>query len=80
MANASTVDGAKMGKEGEGNAKNHDTVDTIVRIIEIEEGLPEQSEFVDGLMIKKNLAHKVRRAGRRTRRECDIASRVLGSS
>ena len=51
-----------------------------MRIIEIEEGLPEQSEFVDGLMIKKNLAHKVGSAREATCRECDIASRVRAFS
>ena len=63
------VDGMKMNKESEGSAKSNETVDSIVRIIEIEEGLPEQSEFVDGLMIKKNLAHKVGGVRRATSRE-----------
>ncbi|KAK8800903.1 hypothetical protein WA588_001734, partial [Blastocystis sp. NMH] len=52
------ADAAKANKESEGNGKSNESIDSIVRIIEIEEGLPEQSEFVDGLMIKKNLAHK----------------------
>lgn len=30
-----------------------------VNVIEIEGSLPEQSVFVDGYMMKKNLAHKV---------------------
>lgn len=63
------VDGMKMNKESEGSAKSNETVDSVVRIIEIEEGLPEQSEFVDGLMIKKNLAHKVGGVGGATSRE-----------
>ena len=70
------MDGMKN-KESEGNAKDNESIDSIVRIIEIEEGLPEQSEFVDGLMIKKNLAHKVGDTRGAIRRECDIASRVL---
>lgn len=74
------MDAAKANKESDGNDKSNESIDSIVRIIEIEEGLPEQSEFVDGLMIKKNLAHKVGSARKATRRECDIVSRVLAFS
>lgn len=35
------------------------SLDSIVNVLEIEGSLPEQSVFVDGYMMKKNLAHKV---------------------
>ena len=35
------------------------SLETEVSVIKVEGGTPDQSEFVDGLMIKKNLAHKV---------------------
>lgn len=35
------------------------SLETEVGVIEVQGGTPDQSEFVDGLMIKKNLAHKV---------------------
>ena len=36
-----------------------DALETDVSVIRVEGGTPDQSEFVDGLMIQKNLAHKV---------------------
>ena len=35
------------------------SLSSVMNVITVESGLPEQSLFVDGYMMRKNLAHKV---------------------